>query len=492
MKSAKVRIWEPRVKSPERKLKNGKKKPATYQVRWTVAGSECGRTMASKALADAFHSKLMVAARQGELFDTETGLPDSLLEEMGEAESKPQVPNCLELATDYIDMKWKGLSAKSRETTIYGLASVVAALVKDDVKAPSEFARRRALQGWYLEPAKRKPVDLDLEDAEPSEGEPKPSAMPAESVKALASLRKNSLPGPELADPTNLRAVLGSLATKMDGSVAANEYYKRRLGVFRNFIYYLVERGLLDGNPLKNLQWSPPKTAKVYDRRRVPNPKQVSELLTAVSYVGTYKRAGGRRYVAFFGCLYYGLQRPEEVIALNIDDCHLPEEKKKWGRLTLHKATPYAGRRWTEDGELHDDKALKQRAEGETRNVPIPPQLVRLLREHIAEFGVGDDGSIFRTERGKPVTPFAYERVWREARLLGLPPERVKSSLADVPYDLRAAGISLALRTTRDPARIAERAGNSIKILMERYAWALGEEDDAANKAIGEALGDDD
>jgi integrase len=350
MKSAKVRIWEPRVKSPERKLKNGKKKPATYQVRWTVAGKECGRTLATKTLAEAFYSKLMVAARNGELFDTEKGLPDSLLEEMGEAESKPRVPTCLELATDYIDTKWKELSAKSRETTIYGMASVVAALVKDDAKAPSEAARRRSLQGWYLEPAKRKPVDLDLDDDELSEGEPKPSAMPAESIGALAWLRKNSLPGPQLADPTNLRSVLSSLAKKMDGSVAANEYYKRRLGVFRNFIYYLVERGLLDGNPLKNLQWTPPKTAKVYDRRRVPNPRQVAELLTAVSYVGTYKRAGGRRYIAFFGCLYYGLQRPEEVIALNIDDCHLPEEKKKWGRLTLHKATPYAGRRWTEDG----------------------------------------------------------------------------------------------------------------------------------------------
>lgn len=491
MKSNMVRIWEPRIKSPERKTKTGKKKPATYQVRWTVAGKEHGCTLATKTLADGFHAKLTVAARNGEPFGIEKGLPDSLLEETGKAESKPEVPSCLDLATDYMDMKWKALSAKSRETTVYALAAVVAGLVKADAKAPSEAALRRALQGWYLEPSKRTLENLDPEHAR-SPDSPKPTQIPAESVKALAWLRKNSLPGPEIADPTILRAVLASLATKMDGSTASNDYFRRRLGVFRNFNYYVVERGFLDANPLKSLQWTPPKTAKSYDRRRVPNPRQVSDLLTAVSYVGTYKRAGGRRYIAFFGCLYYGLQRPEEVIALNIDDCYLPSEKKKWGRLTLHKATPYAGRRWTNDGELHDDKSLKQRAEGETRNVPIPPQLVRLLREHIAEFGVGDDGLIFRTERGKPVTPFAYERVWKEARPLGLPPERVRSSLADVPYDLRAAGISLGLRTTRDPARIAERAGNSVKILMERYAWALDEEDDAANRAIGEALGDDD
>jgi hypothetical protein len=94
-------------------------------------------------------------------------------------------------------------------------------------------------------------------------------------------------------------------------------------------------------------------------------------------------------------------------------------------------------------------------------------------------------------EKGKPITPFAYQRVWKQARELAFPPSRVASSLADVPYDLRHAGISFGLRMTRDAALIAERAGQSVTVLMERYTWALDDSDDAANKAIEDGLGDD-
>jgi hypothetical protein len=67
----------------------------------------------------------------------------------------------------------------------------------------------------------------------------------------------------------------------------------------------------------------------------------------------------------------------------------------------------------------------------------------------------------------------------------------VASALAEVPDDLRHAGISLGLRMTRDAALIAERAGQGVAVLMERYAWALDDSDAAANKAVEEGLGDD-
>lgn len=80
--------------------------------------------------------------------------------------------------------------------------------------------------------------------------------------------------------------------------------------------------------------------------------------------------------------------------------------------------------------------------------------------------------------------------MWKQARLLALPPERAGSTLAKVPYDLRHAGISLGLRSTRDPALIAERAGHGINVLMTRYAWALDDADSPANRAIEGALDD--
>jgi len=47
-------------------------------VRWKVASRRFNRGFAVKALADAFRAQLLEAARKGESFSTETGLPQSL------------------------------------------------------------------------------------------------------------------------------------------------------------------------------------------------------------------------------------------------------------------------------------------------------------------------------------------------------------------------------------------------------------------------------
>jgi integrase len=46
--------------------------------------------------------------------------------------------------------------------------------------------------------------------------------------------------------------------------------------------------------------------------------------LTALTYVGGYDRASGRRLRAFFGCLYYAAMRPGEALGLRRSDCTLP------------------------------------------------------------------------------------------------------------------------------------------------------------------------
>ena len=160
--------------------------------------------------------------------------------------------------------------------------------------------------------------------------------------------------------------------------------------------------------------------------------------------------------------------------------------------LTLEKATPYAGKAWTDSGKVHDEKGLKQRPEDEIRPVPIPPVLVAMLKRHIREFsGKNSDGRVFGNERGGRIVASTYSRVWREARPFAMTPDRVDSLLAAVPYDLRHAGVSLGLRSTGDPARIAERAGHSVEIMMSTYSWVLDDKDKAANRAIEDALDED-
>ncbi|WP_067466656.1 hypothetical protein [Actinomadura macra] len=147
------------------------------------------------------------------------------------------------------------------------------------------------------------------------------------------------------------------------------------------------------------------------------------ECLAAVTYVG--KRERGRRLRVLYACMYYAALRPAEAVALHKDDCHLPANG--WGRLVLARTLPETGSRWTDSGSTHERRGLKLRPVTEIRTVPIPPVLVQLLREHIAEFGTAPDGRIFQTERGGIVGSTAYGDVWTETRALALTPDQVAS-----------------------------------------------------------------
>jgi hypothetical protein len=53
------------------------KRKTTYRVVWVVSGQRFGESFDTAALADSFRARLVSAARDGEAFDTETGLPVS-------------------------------------------------------------------------------------------------------------------------------------------------------------------------------------------------------------------------------------------------------------------------------------------------------------------------------------------------------------------------------------------------------------------------------
>ena len=182
-----------------------------------------------------------------------------------------------------------------------------------------------------------------------------------------------------------------------------------------------------------------------------------------MTYVGERGKNGRRgvRPVAFYACLYFAALRPSEALGLLERDCHLP--KKGWGLLTVEKSRPAAGKRYTDSGEVHDDRGLKHRGETEVREVPIPPELVAILRAYIDRFGVAADGRLFRSDRGNVVASSTYSRVWEEARRLSLPPDRVASPLAGQPYDLRHAGVSLWLNAGLPAPEVAQRAGHSVE-----------------------------
>ncbi|MEU1517225.1 site-specific integrase [Streptomyces sp. NPDC005811] len=453
MKSLDVKVWGVRKRNT---------KKSSYDVRWIVAGNVFSDQFCTKGLADHYRSKLLRAAHGGEEFDTVTGLPDSMVE-------KAASTSWYAFALKYLAMKWPHAAPNTRSGINESLTAVTMALLDDRPGRPSGELVRKALRNWaFVLPG---PGDRDLPD---------------DVARVLHWVSKASRPLADLGDAALARAVLDSLKLKLDGTAAAAETVRRKRRTLVNALHYAVDLGEFKENPITGIRWKKPKVAGEVDPRVVANPEQARSLLTAVSYVGGYGRARGRRLVGLFACMYYGAFRPAEVVGLTGADLKLPEEG--WGTALLHRTRPSAGKQWTDSGETHDDRGLKNRPAEEVRPVPIPPQLVAMLRQHLDTFGTAEDGRLFTNERGGVVGSSTYYRVWQEARVLALPPAAVASPLAARPYDLRHSALSTWLNSGVDATEVAERAGNSVEVLLSRYAKCIDGRQEVANRKIEELL----
>lgn len=208
--------------------------------------------------------------------------------------------------------------------------------------------------------------------------------------------------------------------------------------------------------------------------------------MTYVGQRGSGQHSRGHRFVALYACMYFAALRPAEAVALRQRNCYLPDAG--WGRLTLENSRPEVNRRWTDTASAHEERGLKHRPARESLRVPIPPELVGILRGHMATFGVSDDRRIFSSERGHVVASTAISDVWAAARTLALTPEQVASPLAGRPYDLRHAAVSLWLNAGVPAPEVAERAGHGVDVLLRVYAKCLDDGQNLANSRIEAAL----
>lgn len=307
---------------------------------------------------------------------------------------------------------------------------------------------------------------------------------PDEVRKALKWVAKHTRPVAALGKPDVLRGVLDGLTVRLDGAPAAPSVVSRRRKILNTAVEYAVERGLLTANPIPALKWTAPRTVHTVDRRSVANPVQVRTLLEGVAEQGRI----GPRMVAFYACLYYAALRPEEAVSLSKRNLSLPAEG--WGEMVLDMAEPHAGKEWTNSGANRDRRQLKQRAPGESRIAPCPPELTALLHAHIKEFGTAPDGRLFVGERNKRELPKGtINRVWRWTRAAVFTPEVAASPLARTPYDLRHAAVSTWLNGGVPPTDVAEWAGHSVEILLKIYAKCLDGGVAALRQRVQAALG---
>ena len=441
----------------------------TYTVRWQVAGRPWRKTFATKALAESFRSKLIIAQREGVAYDEASGLPQPMARELNSR-------TWYEHAVAFVDLKWPRASANHRKSIAEALATVTPALVSADRGRPSDADLRAALYGWAFNKAKR--------DAGPP---------PADLAATVAWVAANTVKLTALAGDTGLvRGALDAVARLADGRPAAANTVARKRAVFCGALRYAVERRLLDRNPVEYIRWQAPRAAEGVDRKVVVNPTQARQLLAAV-------RGHMPELEAFFGCLYYAALRPEEALHLRADEYERPGQPGGWGWLHLSGATVAIGYDWGDTDQPAEDRSLKHRARGATRDVPAAPPLCELLDAHLAQFGAGPGGRLFVTRRGpggrlipgkpKPVPNNAYTAVWRRARQVVLTPAQQRSPLAGRPYDLRHAAVSTWLNAGVPAPQVAEWAGHSVHVLLKVYAKCLDGQQDTARRRIEHALG---
>ncbi|MEU6997189.1 site-specific integrase [Nonomuraea sp. NPDC046570] len=452
METLDVVIWNIRHRK-------GRAKP--YELRWKVGSEPKSKSFLTRALADHFRADLLKAAKKGESFDTVTGLPASMLK------TEKAVMSWYDFAHKYVAMRWKDAAAKTRESIVDSLTVTTFALLDGEASDLPKKDIRAAMQ-WALIPRE--------EDA----------AVPPRIEVAVRLLRKGTLAVRELEDPIVIRRVSEELALTRDGKRAAADTTARRRRGLNTALEYAIDLDELSENPLKRVKRKKIVRDVSIDRRCVVNPAQARELLISASYVGSWRRARGRRLMAFFATLYYAGVRPAEAVGLRKADCQLPENG--WGLLTLEITRPSSGKQWTDSGDVHDKRGLKQRDERAVRFVPIPPELVAILCAHLEEFGTAPDGRLFRNERGGVLGASTYSRAWEESRRFAFTPQQVASPLAGKPYDLRHAALSTWLNVGVDPTTVAERAGNSVEVLLKRYAKCLDGRDEQINQRIEAAL----
>jgi integrase len=426
--------------------KRDRRKP--YRLRWSVGGRRppFSHSFLTIELAESFKAELKKAAQRGERFDETTGLPDSMLR-------KDRDVSWYDHVQEYIAARWKGSAGHSRRSIVESLICVSQVMVRELRGAPDPDTLRLALWKDFNHGERR--------------------ALGPEEARAIAWLKRASLPIGALNDDAVVTDVLDALATRLDGHRAAPDYYARRLRVTRTCLSYAVRKKRLAKNPLlaANMpeHWTPPKSDDAVDPRSVGSPQLVADMLTVASYVGARQ---GPRFVAFFACMFYALMRPAEVARLTRAGCYLPTEG--WGYLTFGDSVPAPGKQWTDDGEVHEERGLKGRSRRSVRKVPIPPELVGILREHIERFGTTTDGRLFRSEYGgKPIQPSTWWQVWRKVRSLALTPEQFATPLMKRPYDLRHAGITWRLNSGVPAPDVAKWAGHSVEVLTRIYAGCV-------------------
>jgi integrase len=410
---------------------NRNKKP--WITRWSLNRRQRSRAFRTRSEAERFRSGLLVAMQTGEAFDDTTGEPLSW-------QPLPDQLQAHQWARRWLAEQWPEWAPRTRVSDVEALARLVPLLVAPT--APSPPATIRAHLTSSLRP------DGPSLDAD------------AERWLEEWCLQLGQLSRSVLAE------VDQRLAVRDDGGPLAPATVSRLRKVSKACIRRAVELGILDADP-----WPPPprgrsqrKSTRVKRRvpiRNLPNPALMAQVIDAIAS----HQPASTTYRVMTAVAYYAGLRPSEVVMLRAKSLELP--KKGWGCIQVTEA----------------DIAFDEPGEPKTghRSVPIPRQLVDLLRAWIDENGFVADELLFRTRNGlRPRASNWSRALHRALRECGCQPLRI--------YDCRHAAATTWISAGVPLGEVAKRMGHSVETLVSTYVGALTGDEKLANERIDAAL----
>jgi integrase len=406
-----------------------------WVVRWAVDGRQRSRTFHTKSEAEGFRSELLLAKRLREPFDPDTAEP---------ARWAPPPPSIQmhHWARRWLAEQWDEWQPRTRASAIEVLVRFVPLVTHGDAEPPPDGLR------GYLAQSLR--PDATVDDATVHE------RWLGASVLSLTTLQRDVL-----------AVVDTELGRGLQGGRLSPSTAQRYRKVARACVRRAVELELLDHDP-----WPPPprgrsrrkaaRISKAIDVRVLPEPSTVRRALAAIPT----HQPGSVMYKVMTAVAYFGGLRPSEVLMLRPGALKLPDSG--WGAIAVTEA----------------DTSLDEPGEPKTgrRTVPIPPELVAILRDWLATHEFEPSDLLFRTRNGKRPAASNWSRAWHRAlRAIGHQPLRV--------YDCRHAAATTWLKAGVPLGEVARRLGHSVETLVSTYVGAMEVDEALGNERIELALG---
>jgi integrase len=423
-----VRIWSVQ----DRRSNPNARSP--WVARWVVDGKAHSKAFRTRALADRYRSRLLVAFHDGERFDRQLGEPESW---RPPAEAMPVYV----WARAWVLEQWQEWAPRTRRCNIEALSRFLPLVCAPEAPAPPTELRA------HLQTSLR------------PDGAPEAASDPEKWLSRW---------GLSLGDLN--RSLLADVERRLSLGDAGQPLAMATAGRYRKVAHSCVRRAV----ELEKLPSDPwPPAPKGRNRRKARRRRQAVDvrvlpgpdtMVAAIDAIRSHQ-PGSRMYQVMTAIAYYAGLRPSEVVMLRPRALHLPSSG--WGRIEVVEA------------DIDYDESGEPKTAD--RSVPIPPRLVELLRAWIAVHGFGNDDLLFRTRNDRRPAPSNWSRALKRALAkVGHRPLRV--------YDLRHAAATTWLRAGVPLGEVARRLGHSVETLVSTYVGALQGDDTASNTLIDTTL----